>query len=439
MTMKSLHWLLAGLIVLTGLALAWNQLAMEKVFAIDAASTLPVYAIDDRNSGGKSAATVRRENGKLVMDCQIATGYEWPYCEMSFELGRPPKGLDMSSFDTVKLWVDYEGPEPQQQVRFFLMNFNPAYSDVKQPESAKVQEIFYDPSRDKPLQVRLAQFTVASWWSNEHDIAVQHAGLEFGNVVAMQVSTGGKVVPGRHRITVERIEFRGKLIAPATFRLGVIGLWMTMVITYLFGYAAHTRRQLVDTHRSKLTLERLNATLRLERKSLQRMARRDPLTGILNRQGLGEELVRAAERGDNQFFPLSVVFMDIDHFKRINDEHGHAVGDEVIKELAETVQRDIQRSDLFARWGGEEFILICPGTGPSEAQAIAERLRRSIATRRWPRGLHVTSSFGVAESHAGEDLVESIRRADEAMYQAKQKGRDRVELHLAHDRAASAA
>jgi diguanylate cyclase (GGDEF)-like protein len=195
----------------------------------------------------------------------------------------------------------------------------------------------------------------------------------------------------------------------------------------------------VDTHRSKLTLERLNATLRLERKSLQRMARRDPLTGILNRQGLGEELVRAAERGDDQFFPLSVVFMDIDHFKRINDEHGHAVGDEVIKELAETVQRDIQRSDLFARWGGEEFILICPGTGPSEAQAIAECLRRSIATRRWPRGLHVTSSFGVAESHAGEDLVESIRRADEAMYQAKQKGRDRVELHLAHDRAASAA
>jgi diguanylate cyclase (GGDEF)-like protein len=278
--------------------------------------------------------------------------------------------------------------------------------------------------------VRLSQFTVASWWSNEHNIAVQHAGPEFGNVVAMQVSTGGKVLPGPHRITVERIEFRGKLIAPATFRLGVIAFWMLVVIAYLFGYAARTRRQLVATHRSKLTLERLNATLRLERKSLQRLARRDPLTGVLNRQGLGEELVRAAERGDDQFFPLSVVFMDIDHFKRINDEHGHAVGDEVIKNLAETVRHDIQRGDLFARWGGEEFILICPGTEPAQAQAIAERLRRSIASRQWPQGLHVTSSFGVAESHAGEDLVESIRRADEAMYRAKQKGRDRVELHL---------
>jgi len=268
---------------------------------------------------------------------------------------------------------------------------------------------------------------------------VQHAGPEFDNVVAMQVATGGNVMPGRHRITVERIEFRGKLIAPATFRLGVIGFWMAVVMAYLFGYASRTRRQLVDTHRSKLTLERLNATLSQERKSLQRMARRDPLTGILNRQGLGEALVRAAERGDDRFFPLSVVFMDIDHFKRINDEHGHAVGDEVIRSIAETVKHNIQRSDLFARWGGEEFILICPGTAPTEAQAIAERLRRSIAMRLWPRGLQVTSSFGVAQSHPGEDLVESIRRADEAMYQAKQKGRDRVELYLVHDRKANVA
>ena len=102
-------------------------------------------------------------------------------------------------------------------------------------------------------------------------------------------------------------------------------------------------------------------------------ARRDPLTGILNRQGLGDELTRAAKQGDDKFFPLSVVFMDIDHFKRINDEHGHGVGDQVIKDIANVVKGDIQRSDLFARWGGEEFLLICPGTQPHEAQAIAER------------------------------------------------------------------
>src|SRR4029078_9754868 len=136
-----------------------------------------------------------------------------------------------------------------------------------------------------------------------------------------------------------------------------IGLWMLLVIAYLVGYAARTRRQLVDTHRSKLALERLNATLRLETRSFQRLARRDPLTGILNRQGLGDELTRVAKQGDDKFFPLSVVFMDIDHFKRINDEHGHGVGDQVIRDIANVVKGDIQRSDLFARWGGEEFLL----------------------------------------------------------------------------------
>jgi diguanylate cyclase (GGDEF)-like protein len=433
MNIKSLNRWLGALIVLTALALAWNQFAMEKSFVVDVTTRLPVNTVDDRSSGGKSVASVKTENGRFVMDCTISAGYEWPYCETAFELGRAPYGMDLSGYDTVTLKLGYQGPEPQQQVRVFLLNYNPKYSSQKEYESAKVQEIFYDPGRDKTLTVKLSQFTVASWWSNEHNISVQNAGLEFDNVVALQVSTGGKVLPGPHRIWVERIEFRGKLIAPATFRLIIIGLWMLGVIVYLFGYSMATRRQLVATHRSRLSLQRLNEALQLERQSLQHMAHRDPLTGVLNRHGLGEELLRLSAQGDARLFPLSIVFMDIDHFKRINDGHGHGVGDEVLRNVAEKVKGDIQRGDLFARWGGEEFIIICPSTEPGQAHAMAERLRRAIAAGEWPHGIRVTSSFGVAEARAGEDLAESIRRADEAMYRAKQMGRDRVELHLVHD------
>jgi len=431
MKTRTLHLSLVSLAAVTVAALLWNQFGMDSVLAIDAQSTYAVRAIDDRLSGGNSVASVRKENDTLVMDCTIKAGYEWPYCEMAIELEKAPAGVDLSRYDSVKLWIHYQGPEPKQQVRFFVLNFNPAYSKLSEAESAKVEEIFYDPSVDNPLEVKLSQFTVASWWSNEHSIPIQHAGIEFSNVTSVQVATGGQVMTGEHRIVVDRIEFHGKLIPPATFRLAVIGLWLLAAFGYLLAYASATRRALLNTQRSKLSLQRINEALRLESNTFQRMARRDPLTGILNRQGLGDELVRIARKGEDKLFPLSLVFMDIDHFKRINDQYGHNVGDQVIKDIAEVVKADIQRHDLFARWGGEEFLLICPSTEPHEARRIAERLRHLIATREWPAGIRVTSSFGVAESLAGEDLIDSIKRADEAMYRAKRKGRDRVELQLA--------
>jgi diguanylate cyclase (GGDEF)-like protein len=185
--------------------------------------------------------------------------------------------------------------------------------------------------------------------------------------------------------------------------------------------------------RRQRQLESEQRTLRGQSEQLRHQATNDPLTGILNRTGLGEELSRVAQSGDENLFPLSLIFIDIDHFKRINDEHGHSVGDQVIKGMAELTRSHIQRQDLFARWGGEEFLLVCPLTRAHEAQRIAERLRQIVAGRVWPGGIRVTSSFGVSEAVAGEDLSETIRRADEAMYRAKQNGRDRVEVRLAED------
>jgi diguanylate cyclase (GGDEF)-like protein len=357
---------------------------------------------------------------------------------MGITLGAGPHGVDLSGYDSVKLWVDYRGPEPRQQVRFYVMNHNPAFSKPEVLESAKVQEIFYDPSLYKPLEIKLSQFTVASWWSNEHPIPIEYAGLEFDNVIAVEIATGGNVIPGEHRIVVERVEFHGKLISAATFRLIIITVWLLAVFGYLLTYALVTRRQLAASDRSHLTLQRVNEALRLQTNVYRRLSRRDPLTGVLNRQGLGDDLVRAAKRGDDRLFPLSLVFMDIDHFKRINDEHGHNVGDQVLREFARLVKSHIQRDDLFARWGGEEFLLICPLTQPQDAQAIAERLRQLFAAHGWPLGLRVTSSFGVAPARAGEDLIESIKRADEAMYRAKKNGRNRVEIHAAQEQAEDA-
>jgi diguanylate cyclase (GGDEF)-like protein len=416
------------LIALTAAGLLWNEFGMERHVVLSGRSALPVHAVDDSSSGGKSSSALRRDGDDLVMDCDIRAGYAWPYCNLVFETGKPPKGIDLSDHGSMTVEASIDGPEKSKQLRLFLLNFDSAYAKIGQPESAKVQEFVYDPAARPTLHARLAQFAVSSWWANDHPMDAEHAGPEFDNVVAVQVSTGGNVQPGHHVIRVRRIDFGGKIIAPATFRLAVIACWGVLALAYVTFLAAQLRRDLTASRHGKAALESLNRQLAEDAQQATQAAKRDALTGVLNRYGLRDELARAAERGDERFFPVSIVFVDIDHFKRINDEHGHAVGDLVITRIADAICSGIQRDDLCARWGGEEFLLIFPGTKVADARAIAERLRRSLHQREWPAGMRVTGSFGVAQASQGEDLVEAIRRADEAMYAAKSQGRDRVEL-----------
>ncbi len=418
------------LFLVTAAALAWNQFGMNRHLDLTTSADIAARVIDDSSSGGKTISSLQRTDHALVMDCDIRAGYSWPYCTLVFELGRPPQGVDLSAYDTVSVRSTSQGPEQDQQLRLFLLNYNAAYSNVSHPESAKVQELVYVPAAHPLLSAKLSQFTVSSWWSAAHPVSVERAGTEFDNIVAVQVATGGNVAPGRHVITVDQIQFSGKLVSPATFRLWVIGTWLIGGLAYLAVYAVGAKRTLDETRFGKASLERLNAELQLETVHLRDVAKRDPLTGALNRYGLRDELSKAAQKGDAQFFPLSLVYVDIDHFKRINDLHGHDVGDRVLKEVSDVISNAIQRDDIFSRWGGEEFLLIFPGTAPADARAIAERLRRAISSRPWPDGLQVTGSFGVSKAVAGEDLVDGIKRADEAMYLAKTNGRDRVELIL---------
>jgi diguanylate cyclase (GGDEF)-like protein len=424
--MKRIAWFLL-LVLATAAALVWNELGMERHLSLPGRS-VGVQVVDDGSSGGKSSSSLRRDGDDLVMDCDIRAGYAWPYCTLVFELAKAPKGVDLSRYGSMTVEASYDGPEKAKQLRLFLLNFNPAYSQVGQDESSKVQEFVYDPQARPVLKARLAQFAVSSWWANEHPVDAEHSGPEMDNVVAVQVSTGGNVQPGRHVLRVHRIDFVGKLVAPAAFRLGVIALWGVIALLYSLLHALRLRQDLALTRHGKAALESLNRQLREDARHLSHVAKRDALTGVLNRHGLRDELARAAERGDDRFFPVSIVFVDIDHFKRINDTHGHAVGDQVIVRIADVICGAVQRDDLCARWGGEEFLLIFPGTKASDARAIAERLRRAMHQCEWPQGVQVTGSFGVAQASAGEDLVEAIRRADEAMYAAKSQGRDRVEL-----------
>ncbi len=161
-------------------------------------------------------------------------------------------------------------------------------------------------------------------------------------------------------------------------------------------------------------------------------ARRDALTGTYNRRHLGEQLdVQYATFLRTQQ-PFSVVLIDIDHFKHINDNHGHDVGDLILKGLTHAMANALREIDVFGRWGGEEFMCILPYTSSDDAILCAERLRQSLNSVNFSEsslGLRVTASFGVATSRDGDSVQDIVKRCDQALYRAKSQGRDRVEAH----------
>jgi diguanylate cyclase (GGDEF)-like protein/PAS domain S-box-containing protein len=165
---------------------------------------------------------------------------------------------------------------------------------------------------------------------------------------------------------------------------------------------------------------------RLEAK-LEELATHDRLTGILNRGRLGElldhELAKSERFGD----PLSVVLLDIDHFKRINDRHGHAAGDAVLRELTRRLEAGLRRCDRVGRWGGEEFLVLLPRTDGPGAGKVAEHIRQTVAAAAFAVGEPVTVSLGVATYRAGDNATTLVERADQAVYRAKAAGRNRLE------------
>lgn len=157
----------------------------------------------------------------------------------------------------------------------------------------------------------------------------------------------------------------------------------------------------------------------------------DPLTRLSNRRYVLEMARREAAVMRRDGRPLSVLLCDVDHFKRVNDRHGHQAGDDVLRAVAASLQSGLRNIDHVARWGGEEFLIVLPATHVDEAQAVAERLRSQVAAQVCTSGqqvIPVTMTVGVTEMRAAESIEAVIARADAALYRGKIAGRNRVEV-----------
>lgn len=160
----------------------------------------------------------------------------------------------------------------------------------------------------------------------------------------------------------------------------------------------------------------------------ERLATVDELTEVENRRGMERHLRTVAQEMTRTGVPYSVMVVDLDHFKRVNDTYGHNVGDDVLRELGRLLRESVRGRDRVGRWGGEEFAIVCPAASTDAAVDLAERLRNTISGMAFPGGVELTASFGVAEARSGESIEAVVGRADAALYEAKRAGRNRVRV-----------
>ncbi len=201
-------------------------------------------------------------------------------------------------------------------------------------------------------------------------------------------------------------------------------------------YAAMVCIVLAGSLALNLRIQQIRARLRRQREELtaalalnRELATRDELTGLLNRRHMLELMQLEQRRTERSGRDLVLALLDIDHFKQINDTHGHGAGDRALRAFTAAVRASVRSADVLARWGGEEFVLMLSDTRVDDAAELLERVRRAVAAQSLAHGggtIHFTVSIGMAAHLRGETIEQTLERADRALYTAKASGRDRV-------------
>jgi len=208
------------------------------------------------------------------------------------------------------------------------------------------------------------------------------------------------------------------LIVPGIFFFGACFVWLSSVLAL----------------QTAMDVMRITA--------LEHETHTDPLTGVYNRRFMQQRLREEVSKARRYHFELAVLMLDLDHFKRVNDELGHQAGDQVLIEISNLFDRELRDSDILARYGGEEFLIIATNTAPTAATALAERLRICIEARTFladfseaaQQGIRITVSIGVASFAASSNEEESlVKLADQNLYRAKHGGRNQVVAEVADD------
>lgn len=372
--------------------------------------------------------------------CTVPENFAGDYFACSFGMNlasSATQGVDLSSFSQLNLTLNYQGNA--NKIRIAIRNFNPAYSNPEDSNSSKFNAIqIHTHELNKELNLALTAFSVSDWWITQYNVPLSDSLPEISNAMAVTIDFGEKLLPGTHRFSLEKLEFEGDWISTEHWYLAILSLWMLGIFLFALRRLIQLHQQTKHDTQIINNLNNTNEQLKEETNRFRRLSTVDPLTQLYNRFGIDQIIASLA--GNNQSPTLqipnySLLVIDIDHFKQVNDQHGHDTGDKVLQHIATIIQANMRPGDFVGRWGGEEFIVILPGTTEKTALGIAETIRHNIFTSpcQLEKPLFVSASFGISERQADEDFGSCFKRADNALYKAKEQGRNcciTAEKHL---------
>lgn len=333
-------------------------------------------------------------------------------------------GIDLTAFDTVEVSLSYTGPA--KRVRFFLKNFNTAYSIAGNESTSKSMNTTL-PVEDvkNTVQIKFNEFKVATWWLMERSVNKRWSLPEFSGITHIGVDFAE---PGFHETTVHKVTVVGQWIKTSMLLTVLLGFWLSVFIGEGFMRFYWQYRRMQNDRRKIRQLQEKQKNLEEENKALENLADTDPLTSLYNRAGLHSRIEFLKQQRET-LDGIGILVLDIDHFKQLNDRYGHDVGDKALKAFASIIDLHLRETDIFARLGGEEFVVICASQSHEDLMSVAEKLRR-LAQQSTPQEdspFNLTVSLGATHIVDNERFSDALRRADEALYKAKQNGRNRAE------------
>lgn len=421
----SVNFFILSAIILTLVALTLPQyLPARKLTIVPNANFHHFIYIEQSDDGETIQRWVDKANN--AWQCEVISPNSYLVCSSYFNIGRNSlkDGIDLSRFSKMHMNIQYRGSSNKFIV--YLRNYNPAYSNEEDSNSTKFHfSVLRKKDFNKSLTINLSEFKVADWWIDTHEMPREMSRTELTNVSILGFQFEEGLAPGKHDISIQSIYFTGSWIEKESLYLAVLSAWLLGAFGFsVFRMVLLHRRQTL-AKRQIDELETSNTRLRDEKNKFEYLSERDALTNTFNRQGI-EKIIGGLVQ-DSRVQGFGVILMDIDHFKSINDTYGHDKGDEVLIEFAQLIMQNTRSDDSFARWGGEEFILICPNLSDLKTLKIAEKLRKMLEQHDFNGALKVTGSFGVGHYKAGGfSFDELFKRVDTALYQAKHEGRNRV-------------
>jgi diguanylate cyclase (GGDEF)-like protein len=405
-------------ILLTGLAVVAHRFLPERRLVLDSARPGANFFLMPSGGEGPPAQIQWVDQAKMHFTCEFARESSGQGCSFTYLLysTTADRGIDLSRYRTLNLGIRYTGAA--KYVRVAIRDFDPRFSRLEDANSSKFNSLNLHPKDlDRPVPIGLGEFTVPEWWVGQYDLPRGFAQPDLRNATALSIDLLGDLAGTRHDIQIDQIEFTGDWISAEYWYLGILSVWMVVGTTYGVSQWVRLRR----AHRAQ---RRQIHELEHEKDKYERLSTVDALTDVLNRHGIE----RFVENLHALRVPASVIVIDLDHFKHVNDLRGHYGGDRVLRAVGEILRAHTRNTDGLGRWGGEEFVLVCPGASLAKAADLAEKLRHKILETNFiPEDpLPITASFGVAVAHADQSFDDAFRQADQALYLAKSRGRNCV-------------